>query len=329
MSYYLDYKYINLISSGLEYFSWKKKNVATCRCPICGDSKKNKYKTRFYFYEVKGQFLVKCHNCGYTSSFDKYLENTNNVYLQEYRMEKFKDRYDSKIKQEEMPSPVVDFTKIHIDVFPTLDSLSLDHPAVEYCNSRKLPRSAMRLLRYAEDFSIVGNMFGEDCAEESRILIPFYDLNNDLFAVQGRSLQPNAKIRYLTLRKHDCNFPKLFGINTIHPENTNYCVEGPIDSMFLDNAFAMAGSGLDPHQIPIDVSNTVFVYDNEPRNFQILKFMKKIIEGNHKIVVWPSDIKQKDINDMVLAGLNPKEIIDTNTYSGLAAQLTFNKWKAI
>ena len=63
MTVYIDKKFINLMSGQLERFSWKKDNLANCRCPICGDSSKNKVKARGFFFEKKGEYFYKCHNC--------------------------------------------------------------------------------------------------------------------------------------------------------------------------------------------------------------------------------------------------------------------------
>ncbi len=331
MTYYIDLKYINLISTSLERFSWKKSDMATCRCSICGDSKKNKIKTRFYFYQSKGNFYVKCHNCGYTSSFQNYLEFTNNPILQEYRMEKFKDKYGSKKQEDPVIHTVTDFSVVHLDQFPTIVSLPNGHYAKEYCLNRKLPVKVLNELRFTEDFSKVGRLFDEDgdYCDDQRIIIPFKDKNGKLFAVQGRSVDKKSKIRYLTARFKNDSTPKIYGLDKVNPKERNYCFEGPFDSMFVPNSFAMAGAGLQPSQIPIDTSNTVFVYDNESRNRDILRFMQDIINGGKKICIWPKSIQQKDVNDMFLAGLDPKVVIDTNTSSGLAAQLKFNEWKAI
>lgn len=330
MTYYIDLKYINIISTSLERFSWKKQDMATCRCSICGDSKKNKLKTRFYFYQSKGTFYVKCHNCGYTSSFQNYLEFTNNPILQEYRMEKFKDKYGSKKQEEVVLNTVTDFSVVHLDQFPTIVSLPTDHYAKQYCLNRKLPIRILNELRFTEDFATVANLFEEgNYTSDARIIIPFKDVDGKLFAVQGRSLDKNSKIRYLTARFKNDSTPKIYGLNKVNPAERNYCFEGPFDSMFIPNSFAMAGAGLQISQIPIDTSQTVFVYDNEPRNTNILRFMQDIIKGNRQICIWPKTILQKDINDMVLAGIDPISVINTNTFVGLGAQLKFNDWRSI
>ena len=89
---FLDVKYINMISSRLSRFSWKKYNqLATCRCPICGDSKRNKSKTRFYFYEKKGGFFVKCHNCDFGTTLSKFLEQLDRPVFEQYTLEKYRE----------------------------------------------------------------------------------------------------------------------------------------------------------------------------------------------------------------------------------------------
>jgi hypothetical protein len=45
------------------------------------------------------------------------------------------------------------------------------------------------------------------------------------------------------------------------------------------------------------------------------------------LIIWPDNIKLKDINLMVLSGIDVMTVIKTNTYSGLEAKLKFNFWK--
>ena len=72
--------------------------------------------------------------------------------------------------------------------------------------------------------------------------------------------------------------------------------------------------------------DVVYVYDNEPRNKQITDRIERHISDGHQIVIWPSNIEQKDINDMVLAGIPIQNLIESNVYSGLQAKLKFNNW---
>jgi hypothetical protein len=77
------------------------------------------------------------------------------------------------------------------------------------------------------------------------------------------------------------------------------------------------------------VNDPVWVYDNEPRNREIVKRISDTISRGEKVVIWPSNIVEKDINDMVLGGHNVMEVLQSNTYSNLEANLKFNTWKRI
>jgi hypothetical protein len=106
-------------------------------------------------------------------------------------------------------------------------------------------------------------------------------------------------------------------------------VEGPIDSLFIDNAVAMAGadgniSGLE------HVNNAIFVFDNEPRNAEIVRRMEKVLDKGQKLCIWPKNVVDKDINDMILSGIKPVDLqmmIDMNTYSGLEGKLQLSYWR--
>ena len=77
------------------------------------------------------------------------------------------------------------------------------------------------------------------------------------------------------------------------------------------------------------ISNPVYVYDNEPRSPEIVRRIETAISAKQTVVIWPSNISEKDINDMVLAGHDVQSVVELNTYEGLEAQLNFNKWKRI
>jgi len=79
----------------------------------------------------------------------------------------------------------------------------------------------------------------------------------------------------------------------------------------------------------LEGSSIIFVYDNEPRNREIVGRIERCIERNESVVIWPSNVKEKDINDMVLAGHDVQSVLESNTYSGLEAKIKFNNWKKI
>ena len=324
---YIEIKYLNLLSSRLPKFKQKKRNLWNFRCPVCGDSQRNKNKARGFVFELKGDLVYKCHNCGVSMPIGKLIEHVDPGLYKQYRLEKFKDT----------TKPTLDMRKVkrvisHTPVFKSnplkdltpIDELNNSHPAREYLLNRKLPTSA---LYYTEKFkewtnSVKPETFPDTSHDEGRIIIPFRTQEGDVFGFQGRSLL-NDGLRYITVLLQEGQ-PKIFGLNTLNYEKTTYITEGPFDSLFLTNAIAMGGADV---SVPDNINSYVFVYDNEPRNKQITQRISNHISNGDSVVIWPNDIKQKDINDMVLAGLPVSSLVESNTYSGLSAQLKFNEWK--
>jgi len=325
---YTEIKYLNLLSVRLEKFKKKGDYLWNFRCPVCGDSKNNKNKARGFVFQVKGDLLYKCHNCQYSVPLPKLIEDMDPVLYKQYRMEKFKDSGKTKVDMRKVKKVVsaapVFRSKDILDDLTPVDKLNNSHPAKEYLLTRKLPTKA---LYYTEKFKewtnhVKPGTFQEITHDEGRIIIPFIDKEGVVFGFQGRSLH-NSGLRYITVLLEE-ERPKIFGMNSIDYDKTIFITEGPFDSLLLENAVAMAGADV------CDVSGMgecVYVYDNEPRNTQITDRIEKHIGEGHRVVIWPTNIKEKDINDMYLAGISVNEIVQSNTYQGLTAKLKFNDWK--
>ena len=121
--------------------------------------------------------------------------------------------------------------------------------------------------------------------------------------------------------------PKIYGLDKIDIKKPVYILEGPFDSTFVENAVAMCGSDLDIRSF--GWSDYIWVFDNEPRNREIIARIHKPIDRGDKIVIWPSSIVEKDVNDMINSGQDVSKVIESNTYSGLKAKIKFNYWKKI
>lgn len=326
---YVEIKYLNLLSTQLGKFKQKKPYLWNFRCPICGDSQRNKNKARGFVFQLKGKLLFKCHNCQLSVPFTKLLQDLNPNLYKEYRMEKFKDSKPRQIDMRKV-NRIVSVTPVFakqdiLQDLTLLDNLNNSHPAKEYILNRKLPTAA---LYYTEKFmewtnSVKPNTFQDITQDEGRIIIPFKDKEGNVFGFQGRSLSSSG-LRYITVLLEEGQ-PKIFGLNSIDYDKTIYITEGPFDSLLLQNAIAMAGADASVSSL-VD-SDIVFVYDNEPRNVQITSRILKHITDGESVVIWPSAIKEKDINDMYLAGHPVQEIVSSCTYTGLTATLKFNDWR--
>jgi len=326
---FVDTKYIGLVSVRLQKFSKKKDGLYTFRCPYCGDSQKNKNKTRGYIYKVKTNHNFKCHNCGVSRSFTNFLKEQDVVLYDQYVMERYKDNMTgqrSNTPNPEIKSSKPTFLKKDFDL-PRISELNKSHPARAYLDNRQIPKKCLRELYYCDTFKKWTNeqkyTFNDLDNDESRIIIPLKD-RNGIFGFQGRSLNPKSKLRYITIMLNE-EAPKIYGLDKINKSNPIYIVEGPFDSLFLENCVAMAGSDLDLRSF--GWRDYICVYDNEPRNREIVNRISKSIDRGDKVVIWPKGMDEKDINDMVNAGIDVKSMVESNSYQGLKAKVQLNTWK--
>ena len=320
----VDSKFIGLVSSRLQKFKRVKADLYNFRCPICGDSQKHKNKARGYFYQVKVNTNYKCHNCGASLSFNNFLKQIDPTLHKQYTMEKFKNGHTGKnfVVEEpklEFKKPV--FTK-KIDL-PKASEVSV---AKEYLEKRKIdPTKFYFAKKFKQWTNTQKQTFDTIGRDESRIIIPMYDTERNLIGFQGRSLGPNS-VKYITVMIND-DAPKIYGLDQIRRDAPVFVTEGPFDSTFVCNSIAMCGADGDVRKWGI--SDPIWVYDNEPRNTEIVKRISDTINRGERVIVWPSGMEEKDINDMILSGHDIMSILKNNIYSNLEAKVKFNNWKRV
>ena len=322
----VDTKYIGLVSSRLTKFKRVKPNLYNFRCPICGDSQKYKNKARGYLYGIKANVNFRCHNCGASMSFSNFLKEIDTVLHKQYIMEKFKDGFAGVKGGSAIEKPVeLKFEAPKFNTKIDLPKASENQIAKKYLEKRKLDPSKFY---YTDKFKEWSNShkhtFDDLTYDEPRIIIPLF-YQNAFIGFQGRSLGP-SKVKYITVMIND-DAPKIYGLDTIRKSSPVFVTEGPIDSTFLRNSIAMCGADGDVGKW--GVSTPVWVYDNEPRSKEITARIASTIARGDSVVIWPSNIHEKDINDMVLAGHDVQSIVESNVYKGLEANLKFNTWKRI
>ena len=319
-----DSKYIGLISSRLQKFKKVKNNLYNFRCPVCGDSQKNKNKTRGYLYQVKNNTNFKCHNCGASMSLNNFIKTLDGTLHKQYTMEKFKEGHTG--KNFVVEEPKLEFKKPVFKKAINLPKASSNPIARQYLENRKINPDKFY---YADRFKSWTNTqkktFDTIGRDEPRIVIPMYDETKNLIGFQGRALDKSPN-KYITIMIQE-EATKAYGIEKIDKTSVVYITEGPFDSTFIRNSIAMCGADGDVHSWGI--SNPVWVYDNEPRNKEIVQRINRTIDSGDSVIIWPSNIMEKDINDMVLAGHDVMSMLESNTYSGLEAKIKFNNWKKI
>lgn len=314
------------------------------RCPLCGDSKHSKLKARGWFIPNIDQTRMnyKCWNCNASMHISSFLSMVNSPLNDQYQLEKFIDNNKKKeinnqnidelfIKQpeeiENIPQTEISKENKILEKCTKLSSLPDGHICKQYCNKRLIPTSAYDFLYFHNNFS--GVFLGkEDIKEDQRLLLPFFDKNNILLAIQGRSLNPISNMRYITY-KINTKAVKIFGLDRFDFQKPGYVVEGPIDSLFINNCLAVAGSDLVSSLSKIDHNKEQFtmIHDNQ-KTTEICDMIENSIKHGYKVVIFPKNLdRHKDINDLVLAGKDINKIIAENTYQGLKAMVALSRWK--
>ena len=330
MSSYIDLKFINEISARLAQFKKKSDYLYNFRCPYCGDSQKSKTKARAYLYRVKNDMFFKCHNCSEGHSLSNFLKYLDPKKYEEYLLERYKGSAPSTAKPE-FDDFVPHFEeKDFLKGLTKVSELAEDHPVSQYVQKRKIPKEYYDKLFISNTFMAFvneckPNTFPHTRGEHPRLIIPFYDVQGKAFAFQGRAFG-NEQPKYLTI-KLDESKQKVYGLDTVNLQDQIFIVEGPIDSMFIDNCLAAGGADL---TLQTPVEQVTYVFDNEPRNKEIVNRMYDVIDKGYNVVVWPEDLQLKDVNDLIISGMTKiqvKNLISKHTYSGLQALTNMTNYR--
>jgi len=343
MSISVESKYIRLISSRLRNFKQKKDYLWNFSCPICGDSKKNLSKARGYVFQKGTNLFFNCHNCGVGTSLGNLIKQVDPSLHKEYVLERYKSGESgfSNFKSPSFDIPAPRFDKVakekHFEHAEWVSKLPIEHFCLVYCTNRRFLSIMRDSLLFTPNYkkfcdALVPN-HGKEITADARLVIPFYDKYNTLIGVSGRALEnSDYKLRYVTLRTNESQDKLIYGMDKVNTNELVKIVEGPLDSMFLNNCVGSGDSALIQTAKLIDAENKVLIFDNEPRNKEIVKLMDDAIKLGYNVVIWPDTMEQKDINEMVMAGFSPDEIeriISSNTFTGLRAQMKFISWKKI
>ena len=339
MQSYIDVKYVNLISPYLQQFKKKGDFLWNFRCPYCGDSKKNRTKARGFVFRKKNDLFYKCHNCGVGATLGNLIKEIDSKTYDDYILERYRKGVKTNNPEPEFSFDVPKFSKKGVlKGLRSIADLDMGHPARTIVSDRQIPQEHWKDLYLCESFykftnSLITNKFSSLDKDHPRLLIPFRDEEGEIFAYQGRAFG-NEQPKYLTIKLQDRD--KIFGLDRVVKKEPIYVVEGPLDSLFLDNCIAVGGADFD-RPLSIDGSlitngELTVVFDNEPRNKEICKLIEKTINSGKKVCLWPESMEHKDINDMILGGYTKEEIqeiIKENTFQTASAQMRFATWRKI
>jgi len=355
MTVLIDSEFLSRISYNLHLFKRVATDTYNFRCPLCGDSKtKSGVKRAYLFKNSKRDSLsFKCHRCTETMGFNQFLKRIDETLHKEYifanvnynrvvpkkiiktsvvvekeivykstdRLQKLKNKVKSK-----------NATDKYYTGLTSIYNLDDQHEAKKYLVNRKINGDMLKHFYFCEDFVKYVNIVSpgklKKTWKEGRLIIPLINSAGEMFGFQGRSLDPNVEkaYRYLTII-FNSEYLKTFGLDRIDTKAKTYIVEGPFDSMFIDNCLAACGASIDT------ISADVYILDNEPRNKNIVNIMKKLLTRGKSIVILdPIRYSHMDINDMIQSGMTKtqvKTLIEENTYNGLQGHIKLKQWSKI
>lgn len=347
---WLERKYLSMVVSSLDMAKWKGDTTLNHRCLYCGDSSKNTYKARGYHFAVEQSYIYKCHNCGKSTSSINFIKDHFPVIHKEYIKEWLKEsgrKPKRSASSHKMPSSNEFKFKPKTEVINKKDIMTVDNlkflmkpcnevaVARKYLEDRMIPEVHFKDLWYTENpqsLSMLSSKYKDRVlGNDPRIVLPFFNEEGELIGISGRAIN-NSPLRYLTMRLQD-ELPLIFNLNKVDKTKTIYVTEGPIDSLFLPNAIAVAGSDFKKIDETIK-NNAVLIFDNEPRNKEILKKLEEVVDLGYSVCIWNDKriTEYKDINEMIVNGLTEEEvksIIDECTFTGLGAKLKIKEYKKV
>lgn len=339
--HWVDRSWISRLTPYLEQFTWKSDTLANFRCPLCGDSQKDKLKCRGYLFIKNGDWQFKCHNCGRGYKFRNFLYNAFPEEYKAYRMEVMRER--ATMSRPFVPQDTLE-KRLTVEIQPhsyvvTDDVLCVadlpeDHPARVYMAGRKVTHLDRvfytdNFSRFIKDELKIQKYHDRELPESEHLIFLLKDRDGITFGCQGREIkQKNFK----TMKWND-NMPGLYGLEANDSEKLTLVFEGIFCSLLVPNSIAMLGASINEgFEEQLNMETTVLVFDNEPRHPDTVKRMEKAINFGWNVAFWPIDpLVAKDLNDVArYTDLNVRNVVRglvDNAKRGTRAKIALAAWQ--
>jgi hypothetical protein len=289
---------------------------------------------------VKEGYLF-CHNCGWSGKPATFIQEVEGIsYKQVVDEAKEYDILPTNITQTDNQS--FNFPKPS-ETLPS-DSINIyDTNQIEYYMDNGNVMGVRECAKKRKLFTAINKpktlwVSVKDFIHKNRLIIPFYDTNNDIVFYQSRTVFPTEKLpKYLSKVGSD---KTLFNINNIDSElDYIFIFEGPIDACFCKNGVAVAGIQENSETLmnkaqekqlqQYPLHKKIWVLDSQWQDRASKIKTAKLAEQGHTVFVWPEKYgKQfKDFNDMAVElGIDeiPYKFILDNSHTGLKVRLLLN-----
>lgn len=318
----LDVKYFKL-AVGLDNLGKETDVDISARCPVCGDSRKNKKAKRLHLYTKGSVTNVNCFNgdCAcQNKTMYSFLRDFFPALLNQYKKENFgntlerlaKGETEDVFQQFKTEEKVTDIL-LH-DLTPYLRDISEVPEALEYLKGRGYSYDPKRYGKWYfgyQDLKIGETMYRITNA----IVIPLY-YNGQMYGFYSRNIENKTFYTYM----HDANLGyKVWNWFNVKLDEPVFIYEGIFDAIAggLPNSIALMGAKLPDERLQ-ELKHPVFVLDNDKTGLiNSLGYAK-----NAQVYVQPDKYIEKDMNELKLKhNINVSDLILNNLFSGIAAEV--------
>jgi len=289
---------VRLILSSLENVT-ESYDYYNFRCHICGDSQKSKSKKRGYILKNKTPWMYYCHNCYYKKPVIFWMKEFFPSYYKDYFKEvlgrndnkKKRDLPNIKARRTRKRSTEQDQTKFFVHIKSGVTPLFAK--AIRFCIDRNIPEDV-----WSKWYVATGEMY------RNRLIIPFYDDKGKIYYYQGRSLYDYMTPKYLSRAG---NYNSIYNYYLVDREKPVTVLEGPIDSIFVENSVAVTGVKIYDDNLKI-FKQKRFLIDYDCETFDTKKKTIELLTKGEYVFCWKKFMKtynlpkrsKWDINDVLL-----------------------------
>lgn len=306
------------------YFSGTSYNF---RCHICGDSKKSSAKKRGHIYVSQIPWVYHCYNgdCNVHMTVERWMKEYfpfeyNKVITELTKLKmsnknsKFIENLKKQIKKIKIKRIKKEFNeKKELKYFKPIKNYP---KLIEYCKQRKIPKSI-----YLKWYYCIDGFY------KNRLIIPFYNNDEKIYYYQGRDLNPNSDCKYLSRMGENLN--SIYNYYNVDKSNPVIILEGPIDSIFVDNSIGLTGLKDKTKQL-IDFPYKYFLFDNDKsghkKSCNLLKNGEYVFNWKLFLNKYSCIKKIKDVNDFIKYNIND---INKLTFELLKPYFTKNNFHKI
>lgn len=334
--------------SGSEFKEISNKDIAV-RCPVCGDSQIHRHEKRLHLYEKNNETRVGCFNgdcpVGQRNVWTFLRDFYPDLFIA-YKREKFRENlnsFQSFTKAAQNTNEAVDVFAGLTQSKKPLQKRNEDETTVpnaikivsqdfsKYFTKLDKVASAMSYVScrgYQYNATDFGSWYHAniDLTIGDRkymlhdyLLIPLYTADLQMYGFYSRSLKDKKFYTYMNPANIGYKVWNYFNIDC---NKTCYITEGIFDAISLwkfgfKNVIASMGAKISDEVLKT-LKDPVFCLDNDKTGkFNALNAAK----DGHKVLIYPKQIRHKDLNEMLLNNIDLHNLIQNNVASGIMAQI--------